>query len=86
MKTVTVDEARRQLSQLIAEACQGEVVVLKDGEKTVTLSPGREWDLEEDSPELEAELLKAAKTPFTPLSNDELRAACERIADKKRGG
>ena len=43
----------------------------------MTLAP-RVLDLEEDSPELEAELLKAAKGPFTPWKPEEFRE----IADK----
>ncbi|MEO7297364.1 MAG: hypothetical protein ABI042_02165 [Verrucomicrobiota bacterium] len=34
---------------------------------------------EADSPELEAELLKAADGPFNLYSPDEMRTACERI-------
>lgn len=36
-------------------------------------------DPEEDSLELEAELLKAADGPFTPYSAEEMRESCERI-------
>ena len=57
MKTIPVQEAQGKLGQLIAEACRGEVIVLTDGDKRVTLEPGVPLDLEEDSPELEAELL-----------------------------
>ena len=48
--------------------------------------PVRESDLdpEVDSPELEAELLKAAKGPFTPFAPEDLREACEQIAREKR--
>jgi len=42
-------------------------------------------DPEVDSPELEAELLKAAKGPFTPFAPEDLREACEQVARKKRG-
>jgi 16S rRNA (cytosine967-C5)-methyltransferase len=42
-------------------------------------------NLEEDIPELEAELLKAAAGPFTPYSSDEMRAIGERILREKRG-
>jgi hypothetical protein len=41
-------------------------------------------DLELDSPELEAELLKAAKGPFTAFSPDDWRQACEQVAPAKR--
>ena len=41
-------------------------------------------DLEQDSPELEAELLKAVRGPHSPYSVEEMRAACERVARSKR--
>ena len=85
MKAIPVQEAQGQLGQLIAEACRGEVIVLTDGDKRVTLEPGVPLDLEEDSPELEAELLKAANGSFTPYSSEEMRAACARIIREKRG-
>ena len=79
MKTLTVREAQTQLGQLIAEANQGSVIVLTDGRQKVTLQPGAALDLEEDSPELEAELLKAIDGPYTPYSADEMRGIVERI-------
>ena len=85
MKAIPIQEAQGQLGQLIAEACRGEVIVLTDGEKKVTLEPGVPLDLEEDSPELEAELLKATTGPFTPYSSEEMRAACEQVIREKRG-
>ena len=78
MKAISIREAEGQLGQLVAEACRGETVVLTDGDNRVTLAP-RVLDLEEDSPELEAELLKAANGPFTPYSTEEMRAACENV-------
>ena len=84
MKAVSIREAQGQLGQLVAEACRGETIVLTDGDNRVTLEP-RVLDLEEDSPELEAELLKAANGPFTPYSSEEMRAACEKIVREKRG-
>jgi antitoxin (DNA-binding transcriptional repressor) of toxin-antitoxin stability system len=84
MKEITVQDAQGRLSQLLAEACRGEVIVLTDGENQVTLSPHGLLNLEEDSPELEAELLKAANGPFTPYSTEEMRAVCQRILDEKR--
>lgn len=66
MKTLTVEEAQTQLGQLIVEANHGNVIVLTDGQQKVTLSPGAALDLEQDSPELEAELLKSIDGPFTP--------------------
>ena len=84
MKAISIREAQGQLGQLIAEACGGETIVLMDGDNQVTLAP-RVLDLEEDSPELEAELLKAASGPFTPYSSEEMRAACEKVIREKRG-
>jgi hypothetical protein len=84
MKAISIREAEGQLGQLVAEACRGETIVLTDGDKRVTLAP-RVLHLEEDSPELEAELLKAANGPLTPYSSEEMRAACEKIIREKRG-
>lgn len=85
MKAITIREAQGQLAQLIAEACRGEVIVLTDGDRHVTLYPHPILDLGEDSPELETELLKAANGPFTPYSSEGLRAECEKIIREKRG-
>ena len=73
MKAITVREAQGQLGQLVAEACRGETIVLTDGDNEVTLSPRPILDLEEDSPELEAELLKAVNGPHAPMRDGELR-------------
>ena len=78
MKAISILEAQGQLGELIAQACRGETIVLTDGDKRVTLAPGGALDLEEDSPELEAELLRAANGPFTPWRPEEFRE----IADK----
>jgi hypothetical protein len=85
MKAVTVQEAQHQLGQLIAEACGGELIVVTDGNKQVALEPRVAQGEEEESPELEAELLKAANGPFMPYSATEMRQACERIVRDKRG-
>jgi hypothetical protein len=84
MKAISIREAEGQLGRLIAEACCGETIVLTDGDNRVTLAP-RVLNLEEDSPELEAELLKVANGPFTPYSTEEMRAACEKVIREKRG-
>jgi hypothetical protein len=84
MKAISIREAEGQLGQLVAEACRGETIVLTDGDNRVTLAP-RVLDLEEDSPELEAELLKAVNGPHSPYSSEEMRAACERVIREKRG-
>lgn len=77
MKAVAIREAEGQLGRLVAEACQGETIVLTDGDKRVTLAP-RVLDLEEDSPELEAELLKAVNGPHAPMREGELREIADR--------
>lgn len=82
---VTVAEAQGQLAELIAEAHQGAVIVLIDGEKQVWLDTRQPLDLETDNPELEAELLKGIEGPFTPYSSREMRSIGERIIREKRG-
>ena len=84
MKAITVREAQGQLGQLVAEACRGETIVLTDGDNEVTLSPRPILDLEEDSPELEAELLKAANGPFRPYRESELREIADRALQEHR--
>ena len=83
MKAISIREAQGQLGQLIAEACRGETIVLTDGDKQVTLAP-RVLDLEADSPELEAELLKAANGPFRPFHENELRDIADRALREHR--
>ena len=85
MKTLTVGEAQGQLAELIAEAHEGAVIVLTDGRKQVWLDTRKPLDLEADSPELEAELLKGIAGPFTPYSSEEMRSIGERILKRKRG-
>jgi hypothetical protein len=84
MKAVSIQEAEGQLGKLIAEALQGETIVLSDGDKKVTLLPGVALDLEEDSQELEAELLKAANGPFKPYREGELREIADRALAEHR--
>jgi hypothetical protein len=84
MKAITVREAQQRLGELIAEACRGELIVLIDGENKVALQPQVPVDLDADSPELEAELLKAIDGPFAPYSAEEMRAIGERIIRQKR--
>ncbi len=44
------------------------------------------FPLEEDSPELKAELLKAIDGPYTPYAPEEMRGLVERIIrEEKRG-
>jgi len=84
MKAVTVREAQGQLGQLIAEACRGELIVLTDGDKQVALEPRPRLDLEEDSPELEAELLRAVNGPHSPFSEAELRQLANKAVGEHR--
>ena len=84
MKAITVREAQGQLGQLVAEACRGETIVLTDGDHEVTLSPRPILDLEADSPELEAELLKAVNGPHAPLRDGELREIADRALREHR--
>lgn len=85
MKTLTVSEAQGRLAELIAEAHQGAIIVLTDGEKQVWLDTHKPLDLETDNPELEAELLKGLEGPFTPYSSQEMRSIGQRIIKEKRG-
>ena len=78
MKAISILEAQGQLGELIAQACRGETIVLTDGDRRVTLEPGITLDLEEDSPELEAELLKAVNGPHHPLRENDLKEIAER--------
>ena len=84
MKAISIREAEGQLGQLVAEACRGETIVLTDGDNEVTLSPRPFLDLEEDSPELEAELLKAANGPFSPYHESELREIADGVLRERR--
>ena len=84
MKAVTILEAQGQLGHLIAEACRGELVVLTDGDKQVALEPRFPLDLEEDSPELEAELLRAVKGPHSPFEEGDLRALANKTLAEHR--
>jgi hypothetical protein len=83
MKSVSIREAEGQLGRLVAEACRGETIVLIDGENQVTLSPVA-LDLEEDSPELEAELLKAVNGPHAPMREGELREIADQALREYR--
>ena len=78
MKAVTIREAQGQLGELIAQACRGELIVLTDGDKQVALEPRALLDPEEDSPQLEAELLRAVNGPHAPLSEGELRESANK--------
>ena len=78
MKAVTIREAEGQLGELIAQACRGELIVLTDGDRQVALEPRALLNLEDDSPELEAELLRAVNGPHAPFSESELRESANK--------
>lgn len=83
MIAVSIREAQDQLGELVAQACRGETIVLTDGENRVTLAP-RVLDLEEDSPELEAELLKAVNGPHSPWKPEEFREIADQALREHR--
>ena len=83
MKAISIREAQGRLGELIAKACHGETIVLTDGDNEVTLAP-HVLDLEEDSPELEAELLKAVNGPHSPMREGELREIADRALREHR--
>jgi hypothetical protein len=84
MKVITVAEAEGRLAEIIYAVTQGESIVLRDGDQEVCLSLPEPTgiDLDEDGPEMEAELLKAAKGPFTPYSHSDLRQYTEELIQK----
>ena len=85
MKAVSIQEAKDQFEQLIDEASRGELIVISSGDKKVTLAPNYMFlDLEEDSPELEAELLKAVNGPHSPMREGELREIAEQALREHR--
>jgi hypothetical protein len=57
--------------------------VLTDGDKQVALDPHFQTNLDKDTPELEAELLKAIDGPFAPYSSEELKTVGERVISRK---
>jgi hypothetical protein len=85
MKIISVREAQTRLGELFPEACRGELIVLTDGSRQVALEPRVPLDLEEDSPELETQLLKAVDGPFAPYSSEEMRKIGEGVIRRKRG-
>jgi hypothetical protein len=87
MKSVPVREAAAQLERLVAEAARGDVVVLTAGDVQVTLtprSPSPVFDPEEDSAELETELLKAVREAHAPFGAGELREIAARAITDHR--
>jgi hypothetical protein len=83
MKAVSIQEAEGQLGELFAKARRGETVVLTDGQFRMTLAPFI-LDPEEESPELEAELLKAVNGPHRPMREGELREIADQALREHR--
>jgi hypothetical protein len=94
MKTLTVQLAKEQFSKILTEAHRGDVIVLTDGERRMELEAtpphggALKLNLDEDSPELEAELLKAVQGSHAPYSEGELRSIADRARQEHqaRGG
>ena len=94
MKTLTVRLPKEQFSHILTEANRGDVIVLTDGERRMELEAtpphggALNLNFNEDSPELEAELLKAVQGPHKPFSESELRnlARQAREEHRARGG
>ncbi|MBI4658445.1 MAG: hypothetical protein HY735_06300 [Verrucomicrobia bacterium] len=87
MKTLSVREAQPQLDRLLVEAARGDLIVLTDGDIQVRLAPfgvGHALDPEADTPELEAELLKAVRGPHSPFSEAELHEIAGRAVQEHR--
>ena len=89
MKTISVTKEQPELRKLVEEAYGGAEVILSYGEKMVRLqryepdAGGVEFDLEEDSPELEAELLKGLHSSHSPYSREDLEAIAERVRHQR---
>ena len=83
MKVIDVAEAAGSLAKIIADVTNGEAIVLKDGANEVALFPNA-IPIEEESPELEAEMLKTARGRFTPFSREELRAYTAKLIQERR--
>ena len=90
MKTLTVQLAKEQFSKILTEAHRGDVIVLTDGERRMELEAtpphggAINLNLDEDSPGLEAELLKAVQGSHAPFSESELRSIADRARQEHR--
>jgi hypothetical protein len=85
MKSVTMRVEKEQLDRLLAEVRPGDAVILTDGAREIMFESAPPLDLDEDSPDLAKELLKAIDGPFADYSRGELEAIAARVlAEKKR--
>jgi hypothetical protein len=82
MKSVTVQIEKDEFDRVLKQASPGDAVILTDGDRQIRFPA---FDVNEDSPELEAELLKAVDGPFSDYSRAELEAITARVlAEKKK--
>ena len=93
MKTLTVQLPKEQFSHLLTQAHRGDVIVLTDGERRMELEAtpphggALDFNLGEESPELEAELLQTVRGPHAPFAQSaesELRAIADRALQEHR--
>jgi hypothetical protein len=84
MKSLKVEIDKSQLDNLLAEITPGDGVILTDGDRQIALELLPHFDPNEDSPELEAELLKAANGPFSDYSRADLEEIAARVRAEKR--
>jgi antitoxin (DNA-binding transcriptional repressor) of toxin-antitoxin stability system len=91
MKVLTIEEAREQLPELCDEVQNGETVLLRRGDSTFRLTEEvseaallQELGMTQD--ELETELLKGARGPFTSHQRGDLRRMIEKRLAAKSGG
>ena len=79
MKTLTVEQAQPDLKKLVEEVHAGNPVILVLDEKLVKIERYVPFNPEEESPELEAMLLKAVTGPHTPYSRKDLEDVAMRV-------
>jgi hypothetical protein len=84
VKVIPISEAAPQLNQLMIDALNGETIVLTNGAEQVELTPRASAKEEFESPELEAEMLKALDQPFTPYVPGEFRAMLDQIIRERK--
>ncbi|HWN95104.1 MAG TPA: hypothetical protein VNT99_08730 [Methylomirabilota bacterium] len=84
MKTVTVSQAKPRLAKLVDEVHAGAPVILIHNDKLVKIERYEPLDPEDDSPELEAMLLKAVAGPHSPYSRKDLESVAEKVRREMR--
>jgi len=84
MKTLTVSQAKPRLAKLVDEVHAGAPVVLIHKNKLVKLERYEPLDLQDDSPELEAILLKAVTGPHSPYSKRDLESVAVKVRRQTR--